>query len=367
MIDLTNPPFTTGRLTTLPNIPALDLNAGIGQRSVGYRFKLVNAVTEEQLGYITPLRSATLSHDTTRTIKRQLKLTLGVADGARVDPLTARVEPFMITADGTQWPLGKYIFSDASYQQFTSGNLADMVLSDEMFRVDQQITDGLDGGLDQSITLVIVTALKDQNVRVGLLEQTDFTANGMSWSAGSNRGQILEALALSGDYFSPWFGNDGTLNFIRSFNPMDRVPDFDFDNGRQVLTATVMNSSEILQAPNRFVVISNVTTVNNETITATVDVPVNAPNSFANRGFYIPSITTLQLGSNAQATAVAKNLAQRNLIFERVSLTTAPDPRHDSYNVIAWQGKLWLELSWSLNMAEGGSMTHVLRKSYAAA
>lgn len=366
MIDLTNPPFHTGRLTTLPNNPVLDLNAGIGQRSVTYRFKLSNRVTGEQLGYITPLRNASLSHDTTRTIKRQLQVSLGLADAARVDPLTALVEPFMVTDDGTEWPLGRYVFSDASYQQFTAGNLGNMVLSDEMFRVDQQITSGLDGGRDQSVTLVIITALKDQDVEFGRLEESEFNANGMSWAAGSNRGQILEALALNGDYFSPWFGNDGTLNFIRAFNPMDKIPDFDFDNGRQVLTATVMSSSDILQAPNRFVVIGNVATGGNSVISATVDVPVNAPNSFANRGFYIPSVNTLQVSSGSQATAVAKNLAQRNLIFERVSLTTAPDPRHDSYNVIVWRGELWLELSWSLSMSEGGTMTHVLRKSYAS-
>ena len=365
MIDLSNPPFSTGHLTTLPNNPVLDLNSGIGQSGVTYRFKLTNGVTGEQLGYLTPIRNASLSHDTTRTIKRQMSLTLGLADAARVDPLTARVEPIMVTSDGTEWSLGRYVFTDISYQDFTAGSLANAVLNDEMFVVDQQITEGIDGGLDQNIEQVILQVMKGLPFTLSV-EGTIFEADGMSWASGTNRGPILESLALNGDYFSPWFSNDRSLNFIRAFNPVDKVPDFDFDNGRQVMQASVMRSSDILLAPNRFTVISNtMDTFFNNAITATVDVPPTAPNSFANRGFLIPLTVTVQASTGAQATAIAKNLAQRNQIFERINLTTAPDPRHDSYNVILWQGSLWLELAWTLNMTPGGAMTHLIRKGYA--
>ena len=44
--------------------------------------------------------------------------------------------------------------------------------------------------------------------------------------------------------------------------------------------------------------------------------------------------------------------------------STIPDPRHDGYDVIRWQGFNWLELGWSLPMIEGSSMSHTLRKSY---
>jgi hypothetical protein len=51
-------------------------------------------------------------------------------------------------------------------------------------------------------------------------------------------------------------------------------------------------------------------------------------------------------------------------VFERVELSTPPDPRHDSHNVIRWQGENWLELAWSMPLVEGGEMRHVLRKAY---
>lgn len=364
MIDLTNPPFTTGRLTALPNNPSLDFNTGVGQRGCTFRFKLSNGVTGEQLGDITPLRNASLSHDTTNTIKRRLSLTLGLVDSAVVDPITARIEPFMVTGDGTEWPLGRYLFTDDSHQEFLNGNLSNLVLNDEMFKIDQQITSGLDAsfGEDQGVTNFIIKVLNGLGVELEI-ERSAFETT-QAWTAGSNRGSILDALALTGDYFSPWFGNDSKLHFIQAFDPVTRTPDFDYDRGNQVLQASVVHTSDILTAPNRFVVISNSSVNPDVAVTGVVDSPPNSPNSFAKRGFYIPLVKDLQIATQEQAVAIAKNLAQRLTIFERVQLTTPPDPRHDSYNVILWKGDLWLETAWTMNLTEGGTMTHSLRKGY---
>jgi hypothetical protein len=364
VIDLTNPPFATGHLTTLPNDPSLDFNAGVGQRGCTFRFRLSNGVTGEQLGDITPLRNASLSHDTANTIKRRLSLTLGLADSELIDPITARIDPFMVTGDGTQWPLGRYQFTDASYQQFVNGNLSNLVLNDEMFKIDQQITSGLDAsfGEDQGVTSFIIKVLEGLDVQLEI-ERSQFETT-QSWTAGSARGSILEALALTGDYFSPWFGNDTKLHFIQAFDPVTQVPDFDFDRGNQVLQASVIHTSDILTAPNRFVVISNSSINPDVAVFGQVDSPPNSPNSFAKRGFYIPLVKDMQIATQEQAVAIAKNLAQRLTIFERVQLVTPPDPRHDSYNVILWQDSLWLETAWTMALVEGGNMTHSLRKGY---
>jgi hypothetical protein len=142
------------------------------------------------------------------------------------------------------------------------------------------------------------------------------------------------------------------------------VPDLDFDTGSKVFQATVLRSSDVLIAPNRFVIVSNSSIDPNQVVVGTADIPPSAPNSFANRGFYITEVQDLQVVDLVQANAIARNLAERAIIFEKVAMTTAPDPRHDSYNVIKWQGELWLELAWSMKLIEGGDMTHVLRKGY---
>jgi len=348
--------------TTIPPNPLLDLATGIGQRSSTFRFDLINGVTGQHLGEINPVRAASLTHDTTRTIKRQLSFPLGRQDTADINVVTDRVLVTMVLSDESEWPLGQYMFVDASRVVYTSGKLSAAILADEMFLVDQEVERGI-SGVGIAIPTVIETTLAGLPVDLEL-EGTEFTS-GEAWGIGTQRGQILEALSVSGDYFSPWFGNDGKLHFIRAFNPIDRPADFNFDDGHRVLRQPIVETDDLLTAPNRFIVLSNTSAgASDLPIVATADVPANAPHSIQNRGFVIAKTVTLQMNSQSQAQGVVNGLANRQTVFERVNLATPPDPRHDSYNVIKWQGELWLELAWSMALTEGGLMNHAMRKSY---
>lgn len=347
-------------LTTIPFNDLLDLQPWVGQRSSTFTFELINGLTGEHLGFITPIRNAQLTHDTSRTIKRQLTIALGVVDTEFVDPLTARVLLSMRLGDGSVWPLGRYMFTDDTMTRFTSGRLSNVVLADEMFLIDQEISEGFDSsGLTTTSSYEIL--LSDFDVTF-VSDASDGLVMAQSWTVGSHRGSIMESLAVAGNYFSPWFGNDSALHLIRSFDPATQVPQFDWDAGNQVIREGIVESSNILTAPNRFMVISN--TSANEPIVGIANVSVTAPNSFANRGFYITATSTLQLSDASQAAAVARGLANRLTIFETVNLATAIDPRHDSYDVIFWRDNFWLELSWGMQLTEGGKMTHTLRKAY---
>lgn len=359
--DLHGPPFTTGTLTTIGTSVDFNLLDQTAMRSATFRFKLTDGVSGEVKEDLTPIRDATLSHDTTRTIKRQLNLNLGVYDTARINPLVDRVFVYMVTADGTEWPLGKYMFADSSLIFSTGGNLTNAVLNDEMFQVDQEISKGVNG-VKKPINATI-SKVMEEFPQIIVNQEASFFEGMQAWTVGAGRGQILDDLALAGDMFSPWFNNDAELRFIRAFDPSQKVPDFDFDTGSSVIRAGIVETSDILTAPNRFIVISN-TSENNTPLVGVADVPVNAPNSFANRGFYLVKTEDLQLNTASQAQLVANNLALRSTVFERVTITTAPDPRHDSYNVIRWQGDNWLELAWSMNLLEGAAMSHSLRKAY---
>lgn len=347
-------------LTTIPFNSEFDLDAWVGQRSFSFVFQRLDGATGERLGSLTPIRSGTLSHDTTRTIKRQLNLNLGVADTAAINPLVDRIDLFMKSASGTLWPLGRYMFTDNTETIFSSGDLSNVVLNDEMFLVDQQIIVGVDAA-GQAISNVAREILEDLDIATDI-EPSPFSS-AQAWPAGTMRGQVLEALATTGDYFSPWFDNSDTFRMIRSFDPAMVVPQFDLDAGNQVIRNSITKTSNLLTAPNRFLVISNSGT-DQGPVFATATVPPTAPHSFANRGFYITQTTTSQLVDVAQASAMANNLANRFTIFETVQLDTALDPRHDSYDVINWQGDLWLELGWSMSLSPQGTMRHVMRKAY---
>lgn len=349
------------RLTKVPHDPLLDLEPWVGQRQASFRFELTNGVTGESLGTIQPIRTAQLTHDTNRTIKRQLSLDLTAIDTALVNPITDRISVFMTFPGGAEYAMGRYMFTDSSRQVFTSGRLGQMVLNDEMFLVDQQIEAAIDGvgkGV-MDVAQIVLTGLPVHYI----MESSPFTSS-ESWGLGSSRGQILESLSITGDYFSPWFGNDGKLHFIRTFNPAVGLPDFEWDEDPKVLRDNIIETDNLLTAPNRFVVVSNAADDPTVEVSGSSDVPSTAPHSIANRGFVIADIQTLQLSDAAQAQAVAEGIAQRFTVFEQVSLTTPPDPRHDSYNVIQWDGVQWLELAWTMTLTEGGTMSHLLRKAY---
>jgi hypothetical protein len=357
------------RLTTFPPDPILDLEPWVGQRQATFRFDRINGITGETLAEINPIRGASLSHDTSRVIKRQLTLSLGVIDTASINPVTDRISPFMVFPNGTEYPLGRFMFTDATRQVFssgipaqhTAGGLANMTLNDEMFLVDQQIEKGIDA-VGSSVITAIAKALEDIDIDYEVESSPYQSAE--AWSIGTSRGSILESLSVSGDYFSPWFGNDGKLHFIRTFDPASRLPDLDFDEHNRVLRDAILETDDLLTAPNRFIVVSNAADDPDVEVVGSADIPATAPHSISNRGFVIPLVQNLQLSDASQAYAVAQGLAQRFTVFERVGLTTPPDPRHDSYNVIRWQGDNWLELAWTMELEEGGAMSHLLRKAY---
>ena len=141
-------------LTTFPYNPLLDLAPWVGQRQASFRFDLSDGVSGQKLGEITPLRSASLSHDTTRTIKRQLTISLGTADTDAINGITDRINLFMTFPGGVEYPMGRYMFTDTTKQKFTSGKLGNFVLNDEMFLVDQQIINGINAkgkGVNEAI------------------------------------------------------------------------------------------------------------------------------------------------------------------------------------------------------------------------
>lgn len=352
-----------GLLTTKDFDDRLDLARWVGQRTATFKFRRVNGVTNEPLGVITPLADTApvLSHDTSRTIKRQLALSLGVADTAAINPVTERVTVAMVIR-GVEFPLGRYTYTDHNELQYQQRELGVVTLYDEMFIIDQQLersfsSQGLNVGAEVG-RLVGATSVEYD------IEFTPYVATG-SWNAGTNRGQVLGALATQGDYFSPWLSHDGRFKLIRTVDPGTSVPALNWDAGNTVFLGNVAKTNDLLTAPNRFVVISNSGDALDTQLYGTYDVPSSAPHSIANRGFVIPSVQDLQAKTAAQAQAMARNLGITQTVFERRSIATAPDPRHDSYDVIRWDGVNWLEISWSMTLVEGGLMSHTLRKAYA--
>jgi hypothetical protein len=242
-----------------------------------------------------------------------------------------------------------------------------------MFVVDQQLEQSYSAGtfdpagnvIDyQSCEQAISGLLKGIPVNYMVEASTYYTIG--VWNAGTNRGSALGDLSIDGDFFAPWFDRTDTLRFIRTFDPSAKIPQFNYDTGNRVSRESITFSDNLLEAPNRFIVISSGDVANGTKlpVVGRYDVPASAPHSISNRGFVIPEVIDWQVDFTDQANAIAANFGQRQTLFETVEFNTPPDPRHDSYDVFVFNGIKWLEIAWSMELVEGGTMSHTGRRTY---
>lgn len=350
-------------LTTVARDPILDLATGVGIRSSTFRFAHYDGVDGEFLGDLTPyVGGAVLNHDTGRTVKRNISLTLGIEDASVIDPIRDRIWVHMEVA-GREWPLGRYMFTDDLQQVTSAGNLASVQVVDEMFRVDQPISSPFTSQ-NETVTHAVTRLLDEVDVQIDIDAGLDATSQ-VSAPIGSTRGQILNTLAAQGGYFSPWMSNHGQFTMIQAVDPETSVPSIDYDTEARVFQASVTRSTDILTAPNRFIVVANGNGINAAEVVGVYDVPSSAPHSIQNRGFVIPHVVDMQVTSQATADAAARAIGIRSTVVERLSFSSPGDPRHDSYDVIIFEGERWLELGWSMRLEAGGAMSHRCVRVYA--
>lgn len=352
---------------SVPSAVWLDLGAEVGQRSASFSYRLVETATGAVVrDPITPLVSSTpeLSHDTTAAIKRRVSgFALGPDDSAVLDPIAHRVEIWMVlgNAGRTRYPLGRYLFVEGNVEPNTRGDRFGGQLFDEMLIVDQQIEHAF------AATGRAEDAIRDLLVGLPILPPIiEGVPGGVvvnnSWPAGTYRGQILDWLCTQAGYLTPWFDHTGQMRIVPTFDPATRVPDIDLDAEQRIIEGSILRPVDLISAPNRFIVFSTEEALAGQS--AVYEVPATAPYSIARRGFVIPAVYELEIFSVAGLKEAARTIGLTEQVAERAELSTSPDPRHDSYQVIQYDGARWLEIGWSMRLAEGEPMRHTLRRAY---
>lgn len=289
-------------------------------------------------------------------------LALNRDDTAAFNSLTSRLEPFFLVG-GEEFQVGRYVPSDWVRFPLSSGTTSSASFYDEGFIIDQQITNAF--GANSPSGEVVSSMIK----RFLTFYPINFYVEGVlpeyvslgSWSAGTRGGFIIDQLALDGDYLPPWFDNSSVLQFKRNVD--GELPSFDFDDGK-VIRDQIVESDNLINAPNRFVVVGNGANSLGKPLIGIADIPSSAPHSIANRGFIVPEVNTRQVTSAGQASAIALNLSRNQTLVEQVELETTPDPRHDGYDVILWREKRWVEIAWTLPFSPSATMSHTLRRVY---
>lgn len=350
---------------------------GLGQRAEGFRFQLLDRWNSFVAELPVDYEGARITNNINRKVKRSLSgLTLPPSVTADIDTLTERVKAFYVDSAGVFWPLGVFLFADASRDrsnfgsaQFTTGPgpgaFTTGTLLDQLVILDQPtrgVTFGAPGDL--------VYDLLVQQVELGggivnyEIEATDATvAEWTVWKPEVTRLQVINDLAAMAGFYSLYFDNDGVA-ILRSVPSLGAVePTLTYGPGN-VIAGSIRETDDLLDAPNVYLVV-NSGMAGGGPVWGEWKVPADAPHSEARRGRPVVKRYDVQgVSSNAQAARIAKSRGQADFATYRWLNFAAPiDPRHDTYDVVGWEdGERYRGQSWNMPLVAGGDMTHELRR-----
>lgn len=339
----------------------LDLRAHIGQRAESIEYNLMND-SGRIIGRLHPqLGGVSVRCDTTAQIKRTLNgLTLAAAEYDDINPFADRVAPRWVLEDGTVWPLGVFYFTSAP----TARDLVKCgPLFDKSILLDQQLLDPY--GVPANG--LVATAMEEVALRAGfndaIVSGTDtkvaadqpigFPAGESTWR------DVVEHLAQLAGFLSPYIGLDNRLHFVPP-PPMVRSPrTITYDSHESRIHPNPERDPNLLDAPNVHVVVA--TGRSEEPVTARAFIDGRLPwSKESNGGRIIAEVHKLQgIATTAQAQAMANQYAITSADdYEVLTFTSAPDPRHDLFEIIAVNGVVYRELGHELTCAPGGAHTH---------
>lgn len=361
--------------TNPPVLPPTDdelLDLVFGLRASTFRYDLLDAANQP-VGVIDvdvtdgPPR---ITNNINRTIKRTMdNLVLPPAVQAEVNPLVHRIKPWMVLSNGSQFPLGVFLFADDTAAEFSFGAFGHGQMVDQGLILDQPA----ETGSGYSPGTLLVDAIGAEFTKAGLTSwNIDPTITGVvgaaiAWPAGTNRSVICTELCNLAGAYSPFFDNDGLITVRRVDDLATATPELRYftDARSRIIDATTTRSSDVLDAPNRYIVIDS--SAADSPVVAHYDIPRNAPHSFAQRGFYVATVIT-EDGLQDEAAALARAQAAYNsgggAALEHINFASPPDPRHDTFQVVAYDDVNFREQEWSMALQDGTDMTHHLRRSY---
>jgi hypothetical protein len=347
----------------------LDLVPGVGHVEEGIRFELRSNVGG-YMGEVNPQRVVAIENRSDSAIKRTISdFVLTPADNAAINPLTDRIWPYWRLSTGDEWQLGVLLFGAVANHRFSYGVNAYSRLVDQGVIL-QQETDrdvGFPSGtrfVDALAAVFDMAGVHTYSVPFGA-SATVLSPIAYPASTFTTWASIASDLCAKAGLLDWYFSNTGVLTVIEP--PSLAAPALlkynDGPAGR-ILAASAVESTDILDAPNRYKVIDS--SARDYAVIGIYDLPNDAPNSIANRRYAITkTVQAPGVGTNDAAAAFAQALAQVDVkAYETVTWSSPPDPRHDTWSTVEYRTITMQELSWRLTCAPGGPMEHQARRVY---
>lgn len=350
----------------------LDIGEGVGQRADTFRFDVLNSTLDIQ-GQIE-LRSD-VTPTVTNNIHAQIKRTASIAPKpSEIDSLNlliARVRPVMILPDDTEYNLGVFMFADSSAIRWTYGTVPSPILVDQGLVVDQPIPNAYGAATGSSVKTLIEALLSEAGITSFQIDVDATIGSPMAWPPGVSRQTVINELAATAGGYSLFFDNDGMARVIEA--PSADVASLHYrTTSPRISMGSIVESDDTLDAPNRFIVISQTGDSDGGVAVGVYDIADSAPHSAVNRGYVVARVlTTTGLTSSAAAAARAESWAKQSASnFSWLSFSSPLDPRHDTFDVVdvdVGDGAgpvVYREQGWSMALVSGGLMMHDCRRSY---
>lgn len=352
----------------------LTLN-GWGQRASSFRFDLLDPQLDDIGTLEVGITSASIENNINRVVKRQLNnVDLFPVVGNDVNPLRDRVRPWMIMQDGTEYPLGVFMFSDYTRLPVTgligTTGFQTCTLLDQGMILDQPTNRSYGFKPGTLISTAITRLLQASPITQFVVEASGSKVRGsewVTWPAGTTTLDIINDLCGLGSYYSLYFDNWGVaqVKLVPDLSTTEPTLRYGSLEGEQTIyNGTIMETDDLLSAPNRYIVVNNA--LNEEPVVGSWDVPASSPNSKEQRGFVVATVVDKQgVETNAEATAAAKAYGQSDYnTYSWVTFDAAPNPLHDTFNIVAYEGVSYREQNWRLPLEEGGDHNHELRRIF---
>lgn len=346
--------------------PLLDLtDPSIGQVRSMVRFDVVNELGNA-IGHLKPLQAGNVQANTSGNIKRTLDSILVLnSELADVDIYRDRLAPYWVLEDGTEWPLGKYVFTGAQVRPGTYASTTELQLYDGDFILDQNTKETMSVSPGTLVTTAL-NMVADQALIIDRSIETNITVvkDPINWPAGTSRKTIMQDLCKLAGLYPPYFNNVGRMIVESPPNLDETLPDHVYapENSR-ILRATIVENDNLLTAPNVHLVVASGPTSGE--IVAYSAVNPALPWSSARRGFEIVEVHRQQgVADTKQAEEMARNFAQVTADgYLIVEFDAFPDPRHDLFQIVEWAGSNYRETSWTLPLTPGGPHKHTLTRA----
>lgn len=354
-------------ISYLPSDDAL-LDLLVPQRREGYRFYLLDS-GNNRIGRVYPQLGVRIENNTTQLPMRRMSgFKLSADDHDAVDLIGNRIAPVMVLENGSEYPLGVFMFADATDSEFSYGIETEATLVDQGLILGQTLRYPLGFDAGALVTDCMRQVAEAAGISSAYIDASSATLGSpLSWLAGGSDTyySVMASLAAIAGFYAPYFDNDGRLIGRVAIDPTTSSPTITpYEAGTRIIAGTILRSNNLLSAPNVYMVVD--TSSREAPIRAEYVLPDSAPHSIARRNFAITKVTPAPgVGNNDQAYELARQLAQTEVkAYETVNFQGATDPRHDTFDIVQFLGDTYIETGWSLTCLPGGPHEHELKRVY---